>query len=438
MYAPNGGVSIAYQVVGDGPFDLVLVPGSVSNVEYSWEEAASARFLSRLASFSRLILFDKRGTGLSDRSVSIATLEERMDDVRAVMDAAGSASAAVVGYSEGGPMSALFAATYPERTTALVLYGSMVKGLASADFSLAQTEAEFHELLEAIEQHWGDDDFLLEFLAPSVLHDERVTRWWGRMLRTSASPAAMVALERMDAEIDIRHVLPSIRVPTLVLHRTGDLVQSIESGQYLSSTIPGACMVELPGIDHIPFFGDQDAILDEIEAFLTGVRPMAEPDSVLATVLVTEIVNATEQATKLGDRAWLELLNRHQASVHQELTRLRGRQMQSVGNGVLATFDGPARAIRCAEAIVDADRALGLDIRAGVHTGEVEQAGDVVRGVTVQIAARVMALARPGQILASRTVKDLVAGSGIQFVDKGTHSLPGIADDWQMYAGPNV
>jgi pimeloyl-ACP methyl ester carboxylesterase/class 3 adenylate cyclase/DNA-binding CsgD family transcriptional regulator len=432
MYARSGDISIAYQVVGDGPFDLVLVPGSVSNVEYNWESAAYSRFLRRLASFSRLIVFDKRGTGLSDRSAAIATFEQRMDDVRAVMDAAGSASAAVMGFSEGGPMSALFAATYPERTSALVLYGSLVTGTASPDFPWAPTAADLHELIEAIGQHWGEDDFGLATLAPTVATDERVKRWWGRLLRTSASPAAMIALERMDAEIDIRHVLPSIRVPTLVLHRTGDLTAGVELARYLSAHIPGARMVELPGIDHMPFFGDQDAVLDEVETFLTGARPAPEPDRVLATVLIAEIVDASARAAELGERGWRDLLARCHEHARQEISRSRGREAQGAADGFVATFDGPARAIRCAEAVRDALAPLGVELRAGLHTGEVELSDDA-HGVAARIAAQVMALGEPGDILASQTVRDLVAGSGIGFLYRETRAWKGIPDEWRVY-----
>jgi pimeloyl-ACP methyl ester carboxylesterase/class 3 adenylate cyclase/DNA-binding CsgD family transcriptional regulator len=433
-YARSGEISIAYQVVGDGPFDLVLVPGSVSNVEYNWEGPAYARFLNRLSAFSRLIVFDKRGTGLSDRTVGIATLEERMDDVRAVMDAAGSPSAALLGISEGGPMSALFAATFPERTSALILYGSMAKGVASPDFPWAPSRSEIGETLALIEQHWGTDDFGLADLAPSVAKDPHVKQWWGRLLRTSASPAAMIALERMNAEIDIRPVLPSIGVPTLVLHRTGDLTLRIELARYTAQTIPHARLVELPGVDHFPFFGNQTAVLDEIETFLTGVRPSPESDRLLATVLVATVVDRTALAAALDERRWQELHDQQQSQVRVALERFRGRAFARAGEGVLATFDGPVRAIRCAETIRDRLRPLGIEIRAGLHTGEIELAHDDVTGIAPRIAAKVMTLAKTGEILASRTVKDLVAGSDIGFKEHGTLTMEGVTEPWQVYA----
>jgi class 3 adenylate cyclase/pimeloyl-ACP methyl ester carboxylesterase len=427
-YAKSGDVHIAYQVVESGPTDLVLVPGFISHIEEWWEEPLSARFLERLASFSRLILFDKRGTGLSDREAGVPTLEQRMDDVRAVLAAAGSERAAVLGVSEGGAMSALFAATYPERTAALVLYGTF------AEFcSWVPTPEHLEHFLHAIDEGWGTGRSLPHF-APSVADDSRFRRWWARYERLGASPGAAMALMRMNSEIDVRHVLPAIRVPTLVLHRTGDVTVDVEAGRYQAAHIPGATYVELPGVDHLPFVGDAEAVLDEIEEFLTGARPVAEPDRVLATVLFTDVVGSTELAARLGDRRWRDLLDAHHAAVRRQLARFRGREVKTVGDGFLATFDGPARAIRCADAIRASVRTLGLEVRAGLHTGEVELIGDDVGGIAIHVGARVAALAGPGEVLVSSTVKDLVAGSGLRFEDRGTHRLKGVPEGWRLFA----
>ena len=433
-YAKSGDLHIAYQVVGGGASDLVLVPPFVSHVEHYWEEPTVARFLTRLASFSRLILFDKRGTGLSDRVPPdrLPTLEQRMDDVRAVMDAAGSERAALFGPSEGGPMSALFAATYPERTTALILYGTFASTVRDATYPWAMDPEERRKVIEAIPEQWGQGAYV-DLLAPGMAGDERFRRWWARLERLGASPGAAMALRRMNGEIDIRTTLSAIRVPTLVLHRTGDLDTSIEEGRYLAAHIPGAKFVDLPGADHLPWAGDQDAIVDEVEEFLTGVRPAAEPDRVLATVLFTDIVGSTTRAVELGDRRWRDLLFSHNAIVRHELDRARGREVKTVGDGFLATFDGPARAIRCACAIRDAVRGLGLAIRAGLHTGECELIGDDVGGIAVHIGARVMARARPYEVLVSSTVKDLVTGSGVEFQDRGMHRLKGVPGAWRLY-----
>jgi len=427
-YARSGEVHIAYQVIGDGPADLVLVPGFISHLDTWWDEPLCARFLERLAGFSRLILFDKRGTGLSDREFGVPTLEQRMDDVRAVMTAAGSEQAAVLGISEGGPMSALFAATYPERTTALVLYGTF------AEFrSWVPSEEHLARILRAMDEEWGTGHSLPHF-APSLAGDPRVRRWWARVERSGASPGAAMALMRMNSEIDVRHVLPAIRVPTLVLHRTDDVTVDVEAGRYQATHIPGARYVELPGVDHLAFAGDVEPVLAEIEEFLTGVRPVAEPDRLLATVLFTDIVDSTTRAAALGDRRWRELLEAHHAATRRELGRHRGREVKTLGDGFLAAFDGPARAVRCAEAIVAAVRSLGLEVRAGLHTGECEVMGDDLGGLAVHLAARVAAQAGPGEVLVSSTVKDLVAGSGLRFEDHGTRRLKGIPDEWRLFA----
>jgi class 3 adenylate cyclase len=430
-YAKSGDVNIAYQVVGDGPLDLVLVPGFVSHLDSDWEEPRSAHFLQRLASFSRLIRFDKRGTGLSDRPPGLPDLETRMDDVRAVMDAVGSKEASLFGYSEGGPMCLLFAATYPERSTSLCLYGTYAKRRdPDDDYPWAPTAEQRLEYASVVEQEWGSEADL-GTMAPHA--DEAMVRWWRARARASASPGAARDLILMNSQIDVRAVLSAVRVPTLVLHRRGDRDSSAEEGRYIAARIPGARFLQLDGEDHLPWI-DSDQVLDEVEEFLTGVRHGPEPDRVLATVLFTDIVRSTERAVELGDRAWRDLLERHHELVRRQLGRFRGQEVDTAGDGFLATFDGPARAIRCAQAIRDQARGLDLEIRAGVHTGEVEQAGRDVRGIAVHIGARVAAMAGAGEILASSTVRDLVAGSGIEFQDRGIHPLKGIPGDWRLWA----
>jgi class 3 adenylate cyclase/pimeloyl-ACP methyl ester carboxylesterase len=432
-YTRSGDVNIAYQVIGEGPLDLVYVMGWVTNLEAFWQEPSVARFFQRLASFSRLILFDKRGTGLSDRVPisELPTLEQRMDDVRAVMDAAGSERAALFGVSEGGPMCALFAATYPERTSALVLYGSYAKRLRDPDYPWAPTLGERQRWYELIERGWGGlvD---IDTMAPNA--DRPFREWWARYLRMSASPGAALALGRMNAEIDIRGVLPSIRVPTLILHRTGDRDMDVGGARYMTGMIAGSRYVELPGDDHLPFVGDQDAILDEIEEFLTGARHHADLDRVLATVLFTDIVGSTERAAALGDKRWRDLLESYNQVIREELERFRGREVDTAGDGFFATFDGPARAIRCACAMRSKLARLGIEIRAGLHTGECELVGDKVRGISVHIGSRVASLATPGEVLVSSTVKDLVAGSGLEFKDRGVHTLRGVPGEWRLFA----
>ena len=434
-YARSGDLSIAYQVVGDGPFDLVYVPGWVSNIELMWEEPGLARFLERLASFSRLILFDKRGTGLSDPvpTDGLPTLEERMDDVRAVMDAVGSERAALLGHSEGGNMCVLFTATYPERTTALLLVGSYAKRIRSEDYPWAPTVEQRSREIEETEATWGSPE-AFRALAPSKAGDQAFQRWIGRYLRQSASPKAAAALMRMNTQIDVRDVLPTIGVPTLLIYRTDDADVQVDEGRYIAARIPGSRFVELPGIDHLMWTGDTDALLDEIEGFLTGVRRGPDPDRVLATVLFTDVVGSTETANRVGDRAWRSLLDRHHQVIRRELERWRGREIDTAGDGFLATFDGPARGIRCAVAATEGVRDLGLQIRAGLHTGEVEIADGNVRGIAVHIGSRVSGLAGPGEVLVSRTVADLVAGSGIVLAERGEHELKGVPGRWLVYA----
>ena len=434
-YARSGDVNIAYQVVGQGLLDLVYVAGWVSHVELAWEEPTLARFLHRLASFSRLILFDKRGTGLSDRvpNEALPTLEQRMDDVRVVLEAVGSQRAAIFGVSEGGNMSALFAATYPERTVALVTFGVFAKRIFSPDYPWAPTPEQRQRTYELVEREWGRGMDLAD-IAPSAAHNEAFKQRLATYLRRSASPGAAVALLRMNTQIDMRDVLPTIRVPTLVMHRTDDRDSNVEEGRWIASRIPGARFVELAGEDHLPWVGDQDAVLDEVEEFLTGARSDPAADRVLATVVFTDIVGSTQLAARVGDRAWREILELHNALVRKELASFRGREIDAAGDGFLATFDGPARAMRCALSIRDAVRALGIEIRAGVHTGEMELAGDKVRGLAVHIGARVAAAATAGEVLVSSTVKDLAAGSGIRLTDRGSHALKGCPGEWRLFA----
>jgi pimeloyl-ACP methyl ester carboxylesterase len=429
------GVSIAYQVVGDGPLDLVWVPGWVSHVEAIWDEPSAARFLERLASFSRLILFDKRGTGMSDRvpTADLPTLEQRMSDLLTVCDQVGSERAALLGVSEGAPLCVLFGATYPDRTTAIVLLGGFAREVVDDGYPWGYTREGVDAFLEEVARDWGGP-VGLDIRAPSRAGDERFRANWARYLRMGASPSAVLALVKMNAEIDVRSVLDACRVPTLVLHRTGDRAVPVELGRYLAEKIPGAKLVELPGDDHLPWVGDTDAILGEIEQFLTGVRHDREPSRVLATVLFTDIVSSTEQAARLGDQRWGDLLQAHHAAVREQLLRFDGRELGTAGDGFLAIFDGPARAVRCAQAIVAAVRPLGLEIRAGLHTGEIELAGDDVHGLAVHIGARIAALAGPGEILVSRTVKDLVVGSGLAFRERGREVLKGVPDAWDLFA----
>jgi class 3 adenylate cyclase len=429
-YAKSGDVRIAYQVVGSGSIDLVYVPGFVSNVELFWEMPEGTDWFRRLSAFSRLILFDKRGTGLSDRDVGIAPLEERMDDVRAVMDAAGSERAALFGVSEGGAMTVLFAATYPQRATALVLYGSY------AYASHLSTDAEFSQEIERIDRLWGTGEYILGRYLPRGMSEGEARRVFARYERQSASPSAVMAIRRMNREIDARHVLPIIRVPTLVMHRIGDSAIPVASGRDLATNIPGARYVELPGTDHVSLHERDivDRMMGEIQEFLTGSRGEVEVDRVLATVLVTDIVDSTRRAADLGDRGWRALLDRHDEAVRQEFVRFRGREVKTLGDGFLATFDGPARAVRCASAIVGKMRPLGIDVRSGLHTGEIEIQREDIGGIAVHIAARVAEMAGTGEVLVSSTVRDLVAGSGLTFQDRGSHIAKGLSEPLRLFA----
>ncbi len=434
MYARSGDVNIAYQVIGDAPLDLVFVMGWVSHLEYFWREPNFARFLMRLASFSRLILFDKRGTGLSDRVPihQLPTLEQRMDDVRAVMDAVGSERAALCGVSEGGPMCSLFAATYPEKTLALVMIGSYAKRIRDDDYPWGPTPEQREQFFEVMRKQWGGPVGIDE-RAPSLAGDPKFREWWASYLRMGASPGAAVALTQMNAEIDVRNVLASIRVPSLVIHRTDDQCLKVEEGRFVAERIPGAKFVEFPGQDHLPFVGDQDAILDEMEEFLTGVRHSLEPDTVLATVLVMHIVSAGEHTQRMGQERWDDLLRRLHSHIRKEIEWFRGREIDMVGDRPLAIFDGPARAIRCASAITEYASRLGVEMRSGLHTGECELIDGKVSGAAAEIAVCVADETKAGEVLVSRTVKDLVAGSGIEFEDKGIRTLAGCGE-WRLFA----
>ena len=427
QYAKCGGVHIAYAVFGEGAIDLVYVPGFISHVENWWDDPGYARMFERFASFARVILFDKRGTGLSDRFSGAPTMEDRMEDVHAVMDAVGVERAAILGVSEGGSLAVLFAATYPERCRALALYGA---------FARFQSWFPDDEALQAfydyVDNDWGSAASLGKF-APSRQGDPAFQKWWGRFERLGGSPSAVKAIMKLNSEIDISSILPSIHIPTLVLHRTADPAIDVEGGRELARTIPGARLVELPGVDHVPSVGDMESIAGALEEFLTGEKPIANTDRVLATVLFTDIVDSTARALSLGDHHWKDLLSAHDNAVRSELSRYRGTEIRWLGDGFLATFDGPARAIRCAQAIIESASSLDLEIRAGLHTGEIELIGDEIHGIAVHIASRVMSLAGPRETLVTRTVKDLVAGSGIIFEESGVHTLKGLPEAWALY-----
>ena len=434
-YTKVGDVHIAYQVVGDGPIDLVVVPGWVSHLEVQyWEEPIVSRFFEHLASFSRLILFDKRGTGLSDRVApnALPTIEERMEDVHAVMDVVGSGKAGVFGISEGGAMCALFAATYPERVSALIMSGCFPRWIRSEDYPWAPTREDHEAAFAAYERHWGTS-IGFKTVAPSVADDERCNNWWARNLRMGASPADGINLYRMNIEIDIRPILSTIQVPTLILHRKGDRLIDIGNSKYMASRIRDAKYVELEGVDHLPWFGDAVAPLSEIQEFLTGARPDIDKERVLATVLFADVVDSTTQAAKLGDARWRDRLEGFYQVAHQQLDRFRGELVNTTGDGVIALFDGPARAVRCALALCTESHTAGTDVRVGIHIGEVEKMAEDIGGIAVHIGARIMARADPGSVLVSSTVKDIIAGAGIEFEEHGTHTLKGVPGEWQLF-----
>jgi len=436
-YARSGDVHIAYQVFGEGPMDVVTSPGWISHMEYQWEQPLLAHFLRRPTSYARVLLFDKRGTGLSDRTTGVPTLEECMDDIRAVMDAEGSERAALVGHYDSGAHSAMFAATYPERTSALIIVGGYAKGARDETYPFGPDPAVTGMVAAAIHDEWGKGT-TVPVIAPSMAGDRAFAEFWGRYERLSASPGAAASLFQMMAEMDIRDILPNIQAPTLIIHRTDHPAVPIESARYLADHIPDARLVELPGTDALPYTpSGGDDVLDEIQEFLTGVREGPPSDRVLATVLFTDIVDSTKRASELGDSAWRELLDRHDAAVRRQLDRYRGTEVGTAGDGFVAMFDGPARAIQCALAVRDNLEPLGLDVRAGLHTGEIERSGAEVRGIAVHIGARVAALAGAGEVLASSTVKDLVVGSGIDFETRGSHALKGVPDEWRIFAVRN-
>jgi len=432
-YAKSGDVHIAYQVSGDGPLDVVIAPGFVSHVELAWDMPFIGPTLRRVESFARVVRFDKRGTGLSDRTVGVPTLEQRMDDVRAVMDAVGVERAALWGISEGGPMCVLFAATYPHRTSALVLQGSFARITQGSDQSFGYRHEEVGPISAVFEEQWGTGAILANFF-PSKTDDALMRERFARYERNSASPSAMGAIVEMLAAIDVRPILSTISVPTLVVHSAGDPMISVEHGRYLAEHIPGARYVELVSDDHLTIREDDSGALDDIEEFLTGHRPAHDPDRILTTVLFTDIVDSTRRAADLGDQRWRDVLDRHDEVMRLQLDRFRGREVHTTGDGFLAAFDGPARAVHCAVGVTQAVRTLGLELRAGVHTGECVQRGDDLGGIGVHIGARIAALAGPNQVLVSRTVTDLVAGSGLEFADRGEHELKGVPGRWQLFA----
>ena len=435
QYARSGKVHISYQVHGEGPFDIVYVPGWVSHVELAWEEPTLARFLGQLASFARLITFDKRGTGLSDRVSDdrLPTHEERMDDICVVMDAVGSKRAAFFGFSEGGVICSLFAATHPDRTAALALFGTFAKRIWSPEYPWAPTPEEREIEYENIEREWGNIMDLSHYI-PGKINDEAFVSRLATYFRRSASPGAAVALLKMNTQLDITHVLPTIHVPTLVMHRTDDIDVKVEEGRWLAERIPAARFVEFPGADHLPWVGDQDGILAETQEFLTGSRPEPDATRVLATILFTDIVESTRHAHRLGDKAWNSLLEKHDKLCDNCIERFRGRLIKRTGDGIHATFDGPGRAILCARAILDGASELGVGIRAGLHTGECEIRGEETDGIAVHLAARVASLADTGEVSVSRTVRDLVAGSRFKFSDRGTHKMRGFPEEWQVFS----
>lgn len=439
-YIKSGEHYIAYQVLGEGQgkTDLILLPGWISHLEVAWEQPRLASSFRRLSAFCRLILIDKRGTGLSDRVSpnNLPTLEQRMEDIHAVLDAVDSSSVVLYGISEGGPLCMLFAATYPERCAALVIYGSWARAFKASDYDWGFDSVEFEHVLNSIEPHWGKGA-AVKIVAPSLADDEHFCAWWGRYERMSTSPGTALGLLRMAFEGDVRHVLPVISVPTLVLHRDHDAFVNVKHGQYIAEHIPNARYIELKGKDHFPIAGDSAAVDREIELFLSNlidIRRSPNPDRMLATVLFTDIVASTERATGMGDNRWKELISHHDQFVRQEITHYQGKEIKTIGDGFLITFDGPGRGVNCADAIRKSVRSLGLEIRSGLHTGEIEVVNNDIAGIAVNIACRISGLAAAGEILVSSTVKDLVVGSNIEFLDRGLHTLKGAPYEWHLFA----
>ncbi len=435
-YARSGDVSLAYQVVGDGPGDLVYMAGWVSNIEAMWEDPGYARFLRRLASFARLIMYDKRGVGLSDPvpADELTHIPLRLEDAEAVMDAAGSTSATMFGHSEGAATALQFAATRPDRVDRVIVTGGFAKRLRSEDYPWAPTWEERVAEAETFNEAWADPREVADFYAPSRADDDAFVAWLTHYLRMSASPSTAAAIHLGNSHIDVTADLPNVGAPTLLLYRIDDHDVNIEEGRYIASKVPDAKLIELPGADHFFWAGDPEPMLQEIEEFVTGQRGSAEPDRIVATAVFTDIVGSTELAVSLGDKPWRDLLHRHDETTRQELARWRGRLIKATGDGVLATFDSPTQAIRFAKALPSSVEALGIEVRCGIHTGEMEILDDDVAGLAVHIAARISALAGPSEVLVSRTVKDLVAGTGIDMTSHGTHSLKGVPDEWEIYA----
>jgi class 3 adenylate cyclase len=432
-YAWNEGTALAYQIVGSSGPDLLFIPGSVTHLEVLWEEPRVSRFLTRLAGFTRLILMDPRGLGLSDRLTEIPTLDERVADLLSVLDAAESERAALFGNADTGPPCIAAAASHPERVGGLILCGTYAKASRSDDYPLGWTDEEFADFRQFVRDDWGTTE-RMENIAPSMVGDQPFLRWCATLSRVGASPRAILLLGEMTRSVDVRPLLPQIAVPTVVMHRIGDRINEVDHGRYLAERIPGARWVELPGDDFLLWAGDIDTIADEVEEFLTGRRGGGEATRVVATVMFTDVVGSTERARALGDRAWADLLEAHNARVRAELRRFGGREIDTSGDGFLTWFDSPASAITCARAVLGSVREIGVDLRIGLHTGECDIVGDKLRGIAVHIGARVASKAVAGEILVSQTVKDLVAGSAIEFQDRGSHELKGVPGDWRLYA----
>ena len=433
-YARSGDIRIAYQITGEGPFDVVWAPGTMSHLDLDWELPRRALFFERFSKFCRLIRFDKRGTGLSDRPVTMATLEERTDDIRAVMDDVGIKSANIFGVSEGGSMACLFAATYPERVDSLLIWGAQARWVACEDHPWAQTREEHNEMLAMVQDDWPSTEYIIGPGAGMGDAPAAAVEAVARYMRAAASPSAVYAYEVMNGQIDTRPILPSIQARTLVLNRTGDPCAHVEAARDMASRIPGAKFKEYPGNSHSIMLDDMETVLADIYEFITGERPIDTADRFLATVLFFDIAGSTERAAALGDTAWRNLLNSYYAVVRKELARYRGKETNTTGDSFLATFDGPARAVRCALAVTLAVRQLGIEVRAGVHIGECELMGDNIGGIAVHAGARIMAKAEPGSVIVSSTVKDLVAGSGLNFQDLGVHQLKGVPGEWKLFS----
>jgi pimeloyl-ACP methyl ester carboxylesterase/class 3 adenylate cyclase len=439
-YARNGDVAIGYAVVGDGPVDVAYL-SSFSNLESIWDNPLYSRFLRALGSFARLIVIDRRGTGVSDRvsPSDLPPLEDLVDDLTAVLDSVGSERVVPFGVSDSGALSAMYASVRPDRTAGLILHGATARGKQDADYPWQWSEPEWQEYLAAISTRWGTPEYARESLAqynPSLAGDERMLAWWGRFQRLSASPSAIFAMDNLMREMDIRQLLPAISVPTLILHREEDVIEDVGSGRYLAEQIANARYVELPGGDHFPWAGDQDSVIDAIRKFVTEVQEEDEEafDRVLATIMFTDMVDSTAQAATIGDRRWRDLQERHNRLIRSQLARYRGREIDTAGDGFFALFDGPARAVRCASAICTSMKGLGVEVRAGLHTGEIQSSGDGASGIAVAIGARIGALAGGSEVLVSSTVKDLVVGSGLEFEERGVHSLKGVPDEWRLFA----